>query len=255
MILVSLTTIPPRFQYLPVTINSILNQTTMPDKIIIHIPQKYNNYSNDYLLPQFSDERIIVNTEVTDYGPATKLLGIYNHKIYNEMHQDDEDDDVIIIIDDDRIYNTNFIKNMLTYHKLHMDKVLTVSGWDVETLSDKKYIINDKKQPRGVEFTTEGYIDFVGGCCGYLIPKQKCPFNSKDIFELYPNDDKYYVDDIWISGFLTLNNTEIYLIPNAIYGDELRNQNNNISPLADHTRAIKNLKCIEYFRENYQIWR
>ena len=38
MIIVSLTTIPPRFNYLHITIDSILSQTILPDKIIINIP-------------------------------------------------------------------------------------------------------------------------------------------------------------------------------------------------------------------------
>ena len=191
MIIVSLTTIPSRFKYLDITINSILAQTIMPDKIIIHIPSTYNNYPNNYILPEFSDDRIIINNDVNDYGPATKLLGLYNYKIYNDM----VDDDIIIVIDDDRTYNNNLIQNMLTYHAKHTNKVLTVAGWDIELLTINKYTINDKKQPRGIEFKTDGYKDFLGGCCGFLINENGRIKSKKDVYKLLVSNnckiDKY----------------------------------------------------------------
>ena len=40
--IITLTTIPSKFQYLHLTIDSIVKQTIMPDKIIINIPNEYN---------------------------------------------------------------------------------------------------------------------------------------------------------------------------------------------------------------------
>jgi len=40
--IVSLTTIPTKFDNLYLTIDSIINQTILPDKIIINIPKMYN---------------------------------------------------------------------------------------------------------------------------------------------------------------------------------------------------------------------
>lgn len=249
MIIVSLTTIPPRFKNLYITINSILKQTIKPDKIIIHIPEIYNNFSYNYL-PKFLDDNIIINRKTKDYGPATKLLGLYNLELYNNM----SDNDVIIVIDDDRIYNNNLINNMLTYYKRYTDKVLTIAGWDIESLTNNYIKTYNKKQPRGIEYVKEGYINILGGCCGFLISKKNCPFNHKEIFELDNNDEKYYVDDVFISGFLTLNNTDIYIIPNTIHRDENRSINDKIYSLTDNTRMQKNIKCIQYFKNKYNIW-
>ena len=94
----------------------------------------------------------------------------------------------------------------------------------------------------------------MGGCCGFLISKKNCPFNHKEIFELDNNDEKYYVDDVFISGFLTLNNTDIYIIPNTIHRDENRSINDKIYSLTDNTRMQKNIKCIQYFKNKYNIW-
>ena len=250
MIIVSLTTIPTRFKYLYITINSILSQSILPNLIVIHIPTEYNNYSYDInTIPKFSSDKVIINNNVKDYGPATKLLGLYDLDLYNKM----SDDDIIIIIDDDRIYNQDLINNMLNYHNIHLDKALTIAGWDIEPMTNNKYKINNKKQPRGIEYEISGYSDFLGGCCGFLITKNMCPFNHNELFNLKPNDDCYYVDDIWISGFLKLNNIDIYLIPNSIFGDELRNINSSIDQLTDNTRIEKNIKCIEYFIDKYNI--
>jgi hypothetical protein len=252
MIIVSLTTIPPKFQHLYLTINSILSQSVMPDMIIIHIPKKYNNYNYEpHMLPSFSSDIVFINNDTEDFGPATKLLGLRNTDVYSKM----SNDDMIIIIDDDRTYNKNLIKNMMYYHSVYPEKVLTVAGWDIEFLSNKKYTINNKKMPRGVEFRQCGYTDVLGGCCGFLLTKSMCPFNyHSEIFNLHPSQPYYYVDDVWISGFLTLSNIDIYIVPNAIFMDEMRNINDRICPLYDNTRSYKNTKCIEYFKEKYNIW-
>ena len=47
-----------------------------------------------------------VKNRCNDFGPTTKLLGLYETEIYNNM----SNNDVIIVIDDDRIYNNNLIK-------------------------------------------------------------------------------------------------------------------------------------------------
>lgn len=251
MIIVSLTTIPTRFQYLYITIESILSQTIQPNKIIIHIPTKYNNYEyNGNMVPTFQSDKVWINHNTKDYGPATKLLGLYDLELYDNMSEDD----IIIVIDDDRIYNNNLIKNMLNYHKIYSDKALTIAGWDIEKMTNDKYKINNKKQPRGIEFNRCGYVDILGGCCSFLLTKRMCPFNHKTLFDLHPTNDIYYVDDVWFSGYLTVNNIDIYIVPNTIFGDEMRQVNDSITPLYNDTRNEKNIKCIEYFRETYNIW-
>jgi len=253
MIIVSLTTIPNRFKHLHYTIDSILSQTILPDIIVIHIRTKYNNYLYDTnMLPKFSNDRVIINNNVKDYGPATKLLGLYEIDLYHKMNEND----IIIVIDDDRNYNVNLIKNMLNYHKIYSDKVLTIAGHDIECYKlTNTQKIHNKKQPRGIEYKTPGYSDFLGGCCGFLLTKYMCPFKYNEIFDLSITDDYYYVDDIWISGFLTLHNIDIYIIPNSIFRDEQRNSNSYITPLYDNTRILKNINCIEYFRNNHNIFK
>lgn len=67
-IIITLTTIPSRLKYLDLTINSILSQDILPDKIIINIPLKYNNFLNDFIIPDniIQNKNIIIN-RCTDY--------------------------------------------------------------------------------------------------------------------------------------------------------------------------------------------
>lgn len=249
MIIVSLTTIPPRFKYLFITIDSILNQTIKPDKIVINIPEKYNNFSYDSL-PNISSDIVIIHRQTKDYGPATKLLGLYSLDLYDNMNNED----IIIVIDDDRVYNNKLIENMLDYHSKYKNEVLTVAGWEIEMLTNNLIKTHNKKKPRGIEFKQDGYIDILGGCCGFLMTKKMCPFHYKEIFEVNPNDEIYYVDDILISGFLKLNNVDIRLIPNCIFRDEKRSINDSINPLYDGKRQQKNINSIQYLKDKFHIW-
>ena len=251
MIIVSLTTIPPRMPHLHVTLDSILSQTIIPDAIVINIPTKYNNYSNDFSIPDtiLNKERVIIN-RCQDYGPGTKLLGLYQTDIYNTL----VDTDIIVIVDDDRTYNQHLISNFIDYRKEFPDNVLTVAGWEINALTKNKLKYSSSKVPRGIEFRKSGFIDILGGCCGFSLTKKQCPFNRQEIFDLNPADISYYVDDIWFSGFITLNNCDIMLVPNSIQRDEQRNINNNISELASPDRMNQNAKSIQYFIDNYKIW-
>ena len=163
------------------------------------------------------------------------------------------DHDIIIVIDDDRIYNNFLIERFLHYHKEHPNTVLCGSGCDINRLTNNIVTHNtNKKLPRGNFLIESGYVDILEGCCGFLLNKKLCPFNHNEIFSLNPKDVKYYVDDVWFSGFLTVNNIAIYMIKNE--KDETRSINNDIYQLCDRLRLGKNVECVKYFTEKYNIW-
>jgi hypothetical protein len=251
MIVVSLTTIPSRINNLHYTINSIFNQSLNPNIIVVNIPLEYCNYKDTINIPEFLYRENIIINRVKDYGPATKLLGLYNSKIFNNMNNND----IIIIVDDDRIYNYNFIENFINYHKKYPDYVLTSAGWEIELLSHNKLKYNKQLFPRGIEFKDCGFIDILGGCCGFLLTKNMCPFNNKEIFNIDNNDSKFYQDDVIISGFLTINKTKIFLI---VGNDEKRSINDTVNALAsingNFNRQNCNYNSIKHFIDNYNIW-
>jgi len=113
-IIFSLTSIPTRFihKQFEKTIQSLYNQTYKPKYIIINLCNVYNR-NFDYDKNTFESkiqyykqnyDNIIINFS-EDYGPITKILGLY------KMHDFLKPEDKIIVIDDDVVY-----KPSVTYY-------------------------------------------------------------------------------------------------------------------------------------------
>jgi hypothetical protein len=114
--IISLTTIPSKFDNLHLTIDSIINQTMLPLKIIVNIPKVYNfrmsscmiseDKINDFLV-KYSKWNCFVNKTNIDYGPGTKLLGLLESDIMTNV---DPTNLYIILVDDDLIYKPYMIE-------------------------------------------------------------------------------------------------------------------------------------------------
>ena len=130
--ILSLTTIPPRINYIENTIKSLLEQTLKPEKIILNIPKKYNfrfNSSIDDLyiekiLNKYID-KIIINYIEDDYGPGTKLLGLIKSKIIKL----DSKDTYIVLLDDDHIYKPYMLEYFDNYNKKYYDNKLKTASY------------------------------------------------------------------------------------------------------------------------------
>lgn len=114
--IISLTTIPSKFDNLYITIDSIINQTLLPSQIIINIPKIYNFRMNNTSIDiekindfreKYSNYNIFINLVDEDYGPGTKLLGLLNSDIITKI---DRSNTYIILIDDDSIYKPYMIQ-------------------------------------------------------------------------------------------------------------------------------------------------
>jgi hypothetical protein len=93
---VSLTTIPPRFNYVHNTIRSWLHQTVPPTKVVIFVPNRYKRFrkkvsSNDVtpyheqlraslMMNGVADNRVQVVAVDEDWGPMTKFIGSMHHQ-------------------------------------------------------------------------------------------------------------------------------------------------------------------------------
>lgn len=76
---VGLTTLPSRIGRIRDTIESLLSQTLVPDKIFISIPDRSLRENRGYELPEWLQNPLSPRVEVVhcseDYGPGTKVLG------------------------------------------------------------------------------------------------------------------------------------------------------------------------------------
>ena len=104
-VILSLSTIPPRFGMLGASLNSLLNQDRKADEIHVYIPKVYRRFpEHNFFKPNVPDGLTLKIVDY-DYGPATKILPCaLEYRGTNTR---------IIYGDDDRFADTSWLyKNM-----------------------------------------------------------------------------------------------------------------------------------------------
>lgn len=100
---ISMTTIPSRINNIKPTIDSLRRQSIKPHQIIVNIPKRYERFDTSiHQIPSFltDDPLIKINIIDEDYGPGTKMLGIFNLDIPKDM--------IVLICDDDARYKSHW---------------------------------------------------------------------------------------------------------------------------------------------------
>jgi hypothetical protein len=132
--IISLTTIPSKFDYLYLAMDSMVKQTITADMIIINIPKIYDFRFSGSEIPQekineflekYSKNNVVINIVDKDYGPGTKLLGLLKSNI---LDQDKIDDDTyLILLDDDFIYKPYLIDYF--HNNININKDIDVATY------------------------------------------------------------------------------------------------------------------------------
>nr|AEX62595.1 glycosyl transferase sugar-binding domain protein [Moumouvirus Monve] len=243
-IYITLTIIPPRFKNINRTINSLLNQSKPCHKIIINIPHEYYRFPGKIIIPEYllNNNNLLIN-RCKDYGPATKLLGLYEMSII-------QPDDIIVVCDDDREYDFHFVRNLVEGLALKPNHSITNAGWEIETLSEYSY--EKKDLPRGKEYLNSGYIDILGGCCGFALFYK---YINNEMLNIDKDSPSFYVDDVWISGHLAVSGIKIWMLGSS--PEAKRTNNDLISALSNDNqhRKLCNNYTVKYFIDKYEIWK
>jgi len=191
--IVSLTTIPTKFDNLYLTIDSIINQTILPDKIIINIPKMYNfrmnstSISEDKInefIDKYSKNNVIVNIIDHDFGPGTKLLGLFQSNIIEQ-----NDNTYIILVDDDLVYKPYMIEYFDNYTKCN-DNI------DVASF----YVYNHDN------------VNIGQGADGFFIKQDTLKYFPQYYDKIKEEDYIHYHDDFYISYYFQLINKHIHFI-------------------------------------------
>jgi hypothetical protein len=213
--LVSLTTIPRRFNTtLPVVIESIKKQT-IRCKIIVNIPYKYLKWNNEIIIPEYllQDPDIIINRTNIDYGPATKLLGAIEY--VDRMGLNDIIKYIVTVDDDIEYVDKQFIEYFVNVMDIYPNYVVPIASIK---LVNHPYHCND-----GLSYNNIGFVDAPCGYKGVLYPIHRFNmdrfFMKKKFIDTLPigivNDDDSYFGII-----MGIMNIPIYVITNTMQYNE-----------------------------------
>ncbi|MBV6645851.1 MAG: hypothetical protein KI790_10400 [Cyclobacteriaceae bacterium] len=205
-----MTTLPSRIANIGPTVASLTHQSILPGRILINIPKESSREKRGYNIPTFLKRLPLVEINVIDkdFGPATKWLPALEKYAKKPETQ-------IIVVDDDEIYPHHLVSNYLRFANDH-NAVLTLVGWRVpaDLNHANRFIqygaIGDKpKQSLEVDKPTR--TDCVQGASTFMIrPTQ---FNQ-DVFayDRLPQE-AFFVDDIYVSGYLAKAKIPVKVIP------------------------------------------
>lgn len=222
-VVVSVTTIPERIEDLRFTVKSLLKQSQPPDEVAINIPYKTLK-GKEYIIPEWlvkmtqkSKSKVKMYRLEKDLGPASKLL---------PTMQREHEDSKIICVDDDIVYPPMLIESLVKTSLKNPECAITTFS--------KKLIFTGANNPpkngslwswlRAQRLSGNARSDLVLGVFGFLV-KPRFFFEEKTIVEPFGEShvetfasvydysigppEAIWVDDIWVSGHLSLRKIPI----------------------------------------------
>ena len=263
--IVTLSTIPPRFDLLAPTLNSLLAQKLPVQQILLYIPQRYRRFPDwDGTLPEVPAGVTIRRCE-HDLGPATKVL---------PATRDFADQDVdILFCDDDKLYDPGWHRRFKAARAAHPDACIVEAGdnlpdiaetsrppdrlprakrWTRKPLSYRIKRVLSLFTIKSPMYANSGYIDVLAGHAGVMVRPGWFDATAWDIPDII-----WTVDDPWLSGHLERRGIPIWLIA------EVRRMHcsgaGSVDALQDlveqdHGRVKADIAAIDYMRRNYGLW-
>lgn len=213
-VIATLTTIPSRMDNVHVTIESILNQTLKPDEVVLSIPTHSLREEKDYELSdevkKLSDEgKITLLHCEEDYGPATKLLGVLKREIDLDYTEDREP--ILITFDDDKRYHSDAIHNLLSSDLIECGVVVCRKGSRIYMVDEDHPFHTEKNDgilERIYNGADESSVKRVDVLFGTGAVAYRPSYFDHDVFDYkaenedFPEVSAFFVDDIFLSGYL-----------------------------------------------------
>ena len=278
-LIVSLSTIPPRFKNLGGTISCLINQDYPADEVHVYIPKTYRRFpKHSFSLPEIprGGGKVKIKVVDEDLGPATKVL--YCAKAHWGTNTR------IIYCDDDRLPDRNWLKTFIQATNENPDKVVvphgihipresspSISNFRIPRAVQRKVIENPGyltarfcqkakevlfrrpfQKPGRNEFKHSGYVDIRTGLGGVSI---KPEFFDNDAFDI-PNA-LWTVDDVWLSGMLEIKGIGIWVTKNTLIPivEPLGNETGlHFSVIEGKNANSRFWAGIQYMQHRYSIW-
>lgn len=275
---ITLSTIPPRFDRIGPALQGLLAQRARPEAIELYIPRSYRRYPAwGGGLPAVPDGVSIVRVD-EDLGPGTKVLPAARAWRGQGVE--------LVYLDDDRIYGRDLTRRLAKLRRAHPAAAIcgaalclrTEYGYDVPPTPTPRMV------PARCTFWTLDHQwrrlarvlrrSVTGRRPGRVIPKLIARSGYADIAEgqgavlVRPEvfDDAAYVippvlwavDDIWLSGVMARRGVPIWA-DRGLYHRVTVQDASGTDPLyraviegAD--RHAANRACIDHLRATYGIW-
>jgi glycosyltransferase involved in cell wall biosynthesis len=245
-VIASLSTVPDRINNLRPTIRSLLKQTRPPDEIVVAVPEFSVRERRPYVVPKYISRlpRVRVLRCREDWGPATKFIAA----IQDELAVGRENT-LIMVVDDDRLYPRDALETYLYYSEQLPNAALCFRGAAMPSTLDwddaKMIYAKDLREPRPVAVIT--------GCGSYLIRPRFFDESLWDYSGAPPV--VFYIDDIWISAWLSRRGVKRYVVPASAMMRSVPRQRRTVSLNKIRGRQKLNNETIAFFRDAWDIIR
>ena len=248
-ILVSLTSIPRRFDTSLLEVLATLKRQRLTCTILINIPAKYRKWGPVQSLPADLSNRdnVVIFAPKDDYGPATKLLGAL------EYIQERPEITHIITVDDDMVIDDPYyLTYLVAFTAVIPDYAITFSGIKLDKFPFKEgdgLIYNNR-------FC---FVDIPAGYRCVLYPAErlrnnKLPFEfaAKLPLGIFNDDDAYF------GILLSIMDIPLFAIPNRPCGAPIEQSKHGggsaVTELADRERTQNEMEIFQYAtRQGYLL--
>ncbi len=245
-IIVSLSTLPDRIAKLESTLRSLLRQTRSPDEIVLAVPLFSSRQHKAYVIPKAlaAIPRLHILRCDRDWGPATKFIPAIQRE-----HAAGRNDTLVMVVDDDRIYPRDAIATYLHYQAQLPDAALCFRGGEMPPSFDwreaRLTYANLIREPQPVAVVT--------GCGSYVIQPRFFDELLWDYASTPPA--AFFMDDIWISGWLDRRGVEKYVVPASAM---MRTAARQLGTMTLHDipggRQPSNNETIRFFQANWKVF-
>lgn len=230
-VIFSLTSFPPRMPYTWLSIESLLRQTELPDRVVLNL---YEGEFPDRALPWFIQQQIKRGLEI-NWCPKNFKVGLKVIPTIQKYTQA-----ISIAVDDDIIYPKEKLQDLMSGYRKHPNCVIAQEVREMTHLGEDIFPCCDWNFTGWNGFVDErelGPSKFLvpEGVTGVLFPPESLHeiVNDFDKFtELTPTED-----DLWLYSALILNGKSVVKIPSSKLPHVIEDAHNMESALSKTNTA------------------
>ena len=245
-VIASLSTVPARIDNLGPTVRSLLRQTRPPDEIVLAIPEFSIREQRPYVVPKHISQlpRVRVLHCPEDWGPATKFIGAIQDELAAERPNT-----LIMVLDDDRLYPRDALETYLYYSERLPNAALCFRGAAMPSTLDW----DDAKMIYGKDLREPHPVAVITGCGSYFVRPR---FFDQSLWDYSEAPSiAFYIDDIWISAWLSRRGVKRYVVPASAMMRSVRRQRRTVSLNRIPGRQKLNNETIAFFHDAWDVIR